>query len=144
MTLSIENRLDIQELYARWNHFADTGDFEGNLSLVTDDIHYSTHLREIHGVDEMRAYLAPRADGLTSAPVRDEQHWVNNIVLDPGPDADTVLGRAFMVGIGRDAETGAVRFNHFGHYHDTIVRVEGKWKFKERLFEEHMRHFPES
>ena len=141
MVLSIEDRLAIQDLYARFNHAADTGDVETYVNSYTDDAVFISPVRRAHGKEEIRAFIAARSDALATAPVRDEQHWNNNLVVDG--DGDSAIGSIYMVGIGRDAQTGELRFNYFGRYHDTLAKEsDGRWRFRKRHFNEHMNPLP--
>jgi len=133
----VPDRMEIIDLYARYNHAADTGDVDGYVDLFTADGEFSSPVRTAKGTAEIHAFIALRSAALTAAPVRDEQHWNCNLVLDPV--GEEVAGSIYMVGIGRDADTGSVRFNFFGRYFDRIVRgTDGRWRFSSRRFDEHM------
>jgi uncharacterized protein (TIGR02246 family) len=137
VALTIEDRLAIQDLYARFNHAADTGDVETYVGSYTEDAEFISPVRRARGKDEIRSFITLRSHALATAVVRDEQHWNNNLVVDG--EGDHATGSIYMVGIGRDAATGDLRFNYFGRYHDTLVKEpDGRWRFRKRHFNEHM------
>jgi hypothetical protein len=121
VTLSLEDKFAIQELFARYsqdmdlgngddlvtNVFAPNGVFDnGNLCLI--------------GSAELKSGLANHLNHVLTS-----QHWPNNIVITEGSgDRAKVHSYVFILS-ARQATPST--------YHDTLVKIGGKWLIQERL-----------
>jgi SnoaL-like protein len=127
--LGVADRLEILDLYARYNVYADARDPTWVECFTDDGVFDSTaHAggARLTGHDEIRAAVADRGTG----PLVGRQHWNDNIVIDG--DDDTARGSCYMLRIGREPETGAITFEEQGRYVDELRKVGGRWKFARR------------
>jgi hypothetical protein len=127
MTLSVADRLEIHELYARYCHAVDAFDGTAWSACFTPDGSFVP----CTGIDagthwEGRAELAE----LGSKPDRESRarHWTSNIVLTNR--GDHVEGRCY--GMRIDISGPRARVMSSVVYHDVIVQHEGEWLFRSR------------
>jgi 4-carboxymuconolactone decarboxylase len=121
----------IEQLYAHYNHYIDSGTDEGRAfaSLFTPDgvLHTGAPgLGEVRGT----AALAELARTIGSPPPAVKaSHYAANIMIDPSPEGAT--GSAYLVMMSSPREgtsvTGASLI-----YSDALVRAPDGWKFKAR------------
>ncbi|MTD57585.1 nuclear transport factor 2 family protein [Amycolatopsis pithecellobii] len=125
-SVSAQDRAEITELFARYAWAGDTGSFDEYVALFTEDGVFDGMGGYYTGPDELRELArevkqGPRSRGL--------QHWVGNSVYDSdGPDKVVVKSMCFAP--RRIENEHSLVF--VGYYVDTIVRVEGEWKFRIR------------
>ena len=120
------DQLAIHEVRARYNHFYDSKDLEGFLSIFTDDgLLQLGPAGWAKGKDELRAALAGPMMAADFA-----AHFTTDEMTEfTGPDTARGTSR-FAVHTGRDpAIEGA------GTYHDTYRRLDGEWKLSSRTIE---------
>ncbi len=129
--LSAEDRLDIQELLARYAWTFDTGDVEGFVACFTHDATLCEDAFEEpdiwRGTDGIRA-MAEFFFSRPSFPGR--QHHVSHILID-GADNDATVRSFCFVTDCKGEPPFHLRFA--GHYLDKVVRTDGRWQFRERL-----------
>lgn len=124
-TLSVADKLDINDLYARYNQTLDEGDKEGFAATFTPDGAFSSGPRSFTGAKQV-------ADGLINFPRRERpkvRHFISNLVVEATAD-------------GAKARVGAVLFDlqksgyiaAGGYYDDTLVKTKDGWRFKKRVF----------
>jgi hypothetical protein len=121
MGLSVEDRLDIQQLYARYCHAIDGGDPEGWAATFTaNGVLEAGTVRQQGG-----AALAEFARGLSQYKMR---HWTNNLVLEPAEGGAS--GRCYLVAylLGGDQPV----ISTTGIYHDDLVDTPEGWRFQKR------------
>jgi ketosteroid isomerase-like protein len=118
MSLTLEDRLDILDLVARYDQAIDGRDAAGYAETFVDD-----GVFQIAGQPEIRGRekLARMIERLGPPGSR---HWVNNMVLD-GVGDDARMTCYLMV--LRD-----LRITNMGSYDNTLRKVDGKWKFVRR------------
>jgi hypothetical protein len=130
-TLSAEDRLDIQELLARYAWTFDTGDIEGFVGCFTQDAvlcedAFDEPDRWV-GADGVRA-MAEFFFSRPSFPGR--QHHVSQILIEATAEGATVRSFCFVTDC-KGEPPYPVRFA--GHYLDKVVRQDGRWLFRDRL-----------
>ena len=128
-TISSEDRLEIQELYARYCQTADLCDGEAWADCFTEDGVFAPSLgpeagRTYRGRKELAEFI--------SAPHRtpsENRHWNTALTLDRnGSEIDAVC-YAFLLcvaGVDRPKILGSVI------YRDRLTKERGAWKFRER------------
>ena len=125
------DRLEIQELVARYNHAIDRGDTEGWVGCFSEDGAFDGVAGRLEGTAALRDF----AEALTTAPewaeFRPMRHWTTNFLIDLDGDAATM--RADHV-LYRQTADGAVPLL-MAVYHDTLRREDGRWLFAERVVE---------
>jgi len=116
-SLTAQDYVDIQQLYARYNFAIDSGDIEAYVALYTPDGSFNTFT----GQDGLRTFMKNRNGGT-------RRHWNTNLVITPTPEgAKGAVYLMFLdVGMKPPAVTGA------GKYEDALVRTPQGWRFKKR------------
>lgn len=129
--LSAEDRLDIQELLARYAWSFDTGNRDGFIACFTDDAVLCEDAFEepdrwvgIEAIGAMADFFFSRP----SFPGR--QHHVSQILIEGAGDTATVRSFCFVTDC-KGEPPYPLRFA--GHYLDEVVRNNGTWRFKSRL-----------
>ena len=122
--VSLEDRIAIHDLFARYSQAIDMG----NATEMVDNVFAPNGIFHdpslcLVGSEEIKARL-------TSHPshVKTSQHWPNNIVItemSPAGDRAKVHSYVFLVSPTRGITT-------VGTYHDTLVKVRGKWLILDR------------
>lgn len=124
-SLSPQDRLDITELLARYNHAVDGLEAEEWAALFTEDgaLMANGHERA-RGRAALTAYVAARRDAGTPL----IRHVLTNVVIDPTEAGARV--RAYVLAYRVDDWTGMPYL--IGQYEDDVVRDDGEWRFKQR------------
>ena len=129
--LSVEDRLVIQELYARYCWAMDTGDPDALVATYTPTGVFSppTNLVVI-GHDALRKWAIGRAAFRLTEATTNGQHWNANLVLEG--DGQSARGRCYFMRIMHTREPMSVVFDASGWYEDELRKVDGAWKFQSR------------
>jgi hypothetical protein len=127
--LSTDDRLAIQDLYARYSVTVDSGNDEGWVQTFTSDGAF-IGANPAYGHDGLRAFRTERRAAAGSLDHYDAQHWNNNLLLtDRG---DHVEGICYLVRIGKRRSDDSIVFLSQGCYRDIIVRTDDGWRFARR------------
>jgi 3-phenylpropionate/cinnamic acid dioxygenase small subunit len=118
-TLS-EDRDEIRQLLARYNHLIDSHDEEGWPALFTDDAVFDPGGDPLVGEEALRKFAASVPPGL--------RHVVVNEVIDI--EGDEAHARAYLLLFAGTPRALAM----MGTYEDTLRRTEGGWRFTRRVF----------
>ena len=125
MPLTADDRLDILDLLARYNHAIDDADTDAWLACWTDDGVYEFPPDRRHaGREELRAAAETRAADASRPASR---HWLNSIVIEGDGDAARVTCYLALV-----RPEMPPRINHTGRYDLEARKVGGQWKFCRR------------
>jgi uncharacterized protein (TIGR02246 family) len=118
MPLTLEDRLDITELVARYNTSIDTRDAAGYAATFTED-----GVFQIEGQAEIkgRERLSRMVERLGPPGSR---HWVNNLVFEG--DGESAVMTCYLT-VFRD-----LRVTNMGMYRNTLRKVDGRWLFVRR------------
>ena len=121
--VSLEDRMAIHDLFARYSQAIDmgNGDEMVNNVFAPNGTFHDPSLCLV-GSAEIRARLTNHPSH-----VKNSEHWPNNIVItemSPASDRAKVHSYVFLVG---PRGIGAV-----GTYHDTLVKTRGKWLILDR------------
>jgi SnoaL-like protein len=128
-SVSAQDYVDIQNLYARYNLTSDAGDPEGYAACFTDDgvLQIDPLGVKVQGRASFVTFKQKDAAGRGS---RYRRHWNGSLHLEK-LDADTVRGRCYFHGYnGKPGELPV--FADAGVYDDRIVRTGGGWRFARR------------
>lgn len=117
-SLSTQDYIDIQQLYARYNHLIDGGDAEGYAALFTPDGSFNNN----KGHDALVAFIKNR-----NAP--NLRHWNTNLVITP--TAEGASGAVYLMFLNVAERPATV--GNAGKYEDTLVRTPQGWRFKTRV-----------
>ena len=122
--LTLEDRLELYELYARFAHAIDAGDVEAWVALFTPDGRFGMPAGAINGADELREFATRRS---REAP--GQFHLTANIVLQG--TSRTATGRAYVVCF-RLAGDAQLRLLNIGRYEDIWVKTSEGWRLAAR------------
>ena len=121
MPLSVEDRLAILELAARYSHAFDYGDVDAWTQTFTEDGVLTDGERSATGREGLRAFA--EGSGTGEHPTR---HWTNNHVIEG--DGDTATHSSYIMVLNK---SGPIIIG-VGIYHDKLKKVDGEWKFVRR------------
>jgi ketosteroid isomerase-like protein len=128
--LSIEDRMAIQDLYARHNALNDTGDYQGWANCYTEDGLFKS-AQEIRGRAAIAAAGKERYEARPSQPWVNPQHWNNSLIVEGDGKSATAL--CYLIRIAKIKATGEFSIITHGMYEDELVKVDGRWLFKSRV-----------
>jgi hypothetical protein len=125
--LTPEDRFEINDLYARYNHAIDTQDGVKYAQCFTaDGVLYpgvdKYAGQEVRGTDALRA-VASDKEGFIA-----HRLWTSNILVEERDDR--IIGTCYclVIDIGGDQPRMAASVT----YHDKLTKVEGTWRFVSR------------
>jgi hypothetical protein len=120
-TLSVQDRLDIQELFARYSQALDmgNGDELAKNVFAPNGIFHDPSLCLI-GSAELRSGLANH-----SSRARTSQHWPTNIVITEAA-ANRAKTHSYVIVFNAKGTMT------MGTYHDTLVKSGGRWLIEHR------------
>lgn len=128
---SAADRIEIEELFARYAWAIDTGDVAGVEALFIEDA-------VIEDTVVPRVFAAPTAAREFASYFRERpvfpgrQHWVGQAVMTMQDDSSCRV-RSFGMASHLYA-TGANYLTYLGSYEDLVVRTPEGWKFAERRY----------
>ncbi len=130
--LTTADYVEIQNLYAKYNHYVDNAKDEGRAyaNLFTKDAVFHINLqtkRVVRGHDELAA-LAKGAG--TPAPVVKAAHHAINVMIEPSPTGAKGAAYIFMVS---SPTLGTTQTGLSGIYSDDLVKTPEGWRFKQRV-----------
>jgi hypothetical protein len=121
MTLSVEDRLDIQQLLNLYGHVIDERQFSRLGELFTDDAVF-----DLQGFDGTRFEgLAAIAQMLRESQQHPLAHHATNVVLESADDGVRALSKG--IGVGAGGRVGSVT------YRDSLLRTDAGWRIRERV-----------
>ena len=126
--LTIEDRLDLQDLYSRYSRAADEMDGPGWADCWVEDGEFTTSVGPTKGTTyrgrhELEFFASTRPDNYTRARI-----WTNNHVVEAKDGY--VEGQCYGMTIDMSGDRPVIAA-HFC-YLDEIVKVDGRWKFRRR------------
>lgn len=125
MTLTLEDRAEIHDLYARYAHAFDGADAEAWAALFMPEGRFSPPgIEPVIGTQALRGFVADRSSDLPGM-----RHVIANVLVRA--DGDVVTGAAYFVcfRLGGD---GQFRIRNFGRYEDTFARHGDGWRIATR------------
>ena len=126
MSLSAEDRLEIQQLLSDYSFYEDTGAAEDWAALFTRDGRFvGGGKAPVVGTSALIDFAARR---WTDKPeVRARTHWVNNIVIKPIADGAEVNSYQLTI----DKVNGELKVGQVSGKADIVRKEDGRWKFYE-------------
>ncbi len=124
MPLSLADRLDIQELLARYNHAIDSGDAAAWAATFTADGTFTSGGRTHAGSEALRAFATDFAGRLPGS-----RHWNDNLIIEGAGDEATARCYLQLLKTGGGEPATLVTT---ARYEDTLRRVAGAWRFASR------------
>ncbi len=122
--LTFEDKYEITELAARYNHALDTGDGDAWAATFTDDGVFASSGSTLTGTEALAEFARDR----DSAGLR---HWTNNLVVDGEGREATLRCYLHVMRVGAPG----IEIVLTGLYADQLRRVDGEWKFSRRELE---------
>jgi hypothetical protein len=119
-SLTAQDLVDIQQLYAKYNWTLDAGDSEGYASTFTPDGVFNTNV----GHDAIVKFADTFHAGM-GAHVR---HWNTNLLILPTPEGAS--GQVYLVLV--DFATKPATIATSASYTDQLVKSAQGWRFKKR------------
>ncbi len=126
--LTAEDKLEIQELIARYNRAVDGGDADGWVDTFTADGVFESLLVGVHrGHDELRAFATDFVHGSYDA-WSGGQHWIGSVIIDGDRSKAEVFSYHIMyVPVEREVR-GVLMAAHM----DEAVLTPAGWRFSLR------------
>ncbi len=119
-SLTAQDLVDIQQLYAKYNWTLDAGDAEGYASTFTPDGVFNNNI----GHDAIVKFAETFHGGM-GARVR---HWNTNLMILPTPEG--AHGQVYLVLV--DFTTKPATIATSASYSDDLVKTAQGWRFKKR------------
>jgi len=118
--LSVEDRLEVMDLLARYCQAQDDGSPEDFLACFIPDAEMDVTYRIVSGAAEMRAF----ADYFAAKPGRPWRHTLTTTSIQG--DAERCWARSYMIMFTRNAQ-GQSQLSGHADYFDECVKVDGRW-----------------
>lgn len=129
MTIAVDDRLAIEDLYSDYVWALDTGDVPGFLALFTEDAVFGdTKGNRYSGHAAIGGYVG---NLVASAPFRGRQHIISGKRFKP--DGARVGVTAYWLVTKWAKASGAKTVEVSGHSDDVVVKVGGQWRFCQRI-----------
>lgn len=125
----LSDKLEINELLARYCHALDQKDWVAFRAVFTDDamLDFSAFGGPQGSVCELETFLAPILNGLAAS-----QHNVSTVKVDLDGDAATARSAAIVPMTTRAADGGESTFINGLWYEDSLVRTSDGWRIRSR------------
>ena len=127
--MDIEDRLAIEDLYARYCVTLDTGDEAGWVACFSPHGVFSGR-SPARGRAELVGYHRDRMAARAEEPFTNPQHWNANLQLSGEPPE--VAGFSYVMRIGTMRADGSIRIVRLAAYRDRLVKQDGRWLFARR------------
>ncbi len=126
MAVSLEDRLAIQQLIARYNATFDTGDAAAWAATFTED----GTMGGRRGRLAQQEYAQMRADERAAGPYAIIQHVTTNLVL--AGDSERIDAFSYLQRVARRRDGSGFEILTVGFYVDVVLKVDGQWLFESR------------
>jgi SnoaL-like domain len=135
LSLSVEDRVAIQELLSRFAYAIDFGDEKDLLAVLTDNPVFESAVRgKMVGVEAIRASVAENQDLLKPYRLR---HFISNVIIDGDRDKANVLAYFLAYSTARKPKPYEPHPNSelkfVGHYDCTVRKTDGGWRIERRV-----------
>lgn len=116
----------IRRLLAVYSHCYDDGRADDFGRLFAPDAAFTVLGRTYHGPEEIRDGIGAHRPGTAPG-----QHVTYNSVIDVEPDGTHARGWTDFAYVRRE-DDGRLTLSTAGRYHDTFLRIDGRWRFASR------------
>lgn len=130
--MATDDRAAITRLVHDYARLLDAGDFDAVAGLFEHATWRSAaHGTVLRGASEVRrAYDRIQLhDGSPRT-----THLITNLSIDLGPDAESASGHCCFTVLQGIVPGEPIRITVTGRYEDRFVKVDGRWRFADRLF----------
>jgi 3-phenylpropionate/cinnamic acid dioxygenase small subunit len=125
-----DDRAEIENLLARYCELFDSGDFEGYSQLFADGS-VSGHV----GSDAVRKHQEDSTILYNGLP--HTRHLTTNIHIEIADDGQTAEARSYVT-VFQALEDFPLQPIFMGQYQDKLKKVDGRWRFSERVAEPYL------
>jgi ketosteroid isomerase-like protein len=119
--LSTQDYIEIEQLYATYNHAIDSGDAEGWAATFTPDGTFN----KFAGHDQLVGFIQQWKEKMNGG---NRRHWNTNLSIRPSNDGATASVFLMLL----DVTTKPPSIVATGTYSDTLVKTANGWRFKSR------------
>jgi uncharacterized protein (TIGR02246 family) len=123
----IEDRAEIEQLLLNYGRHLDARDFKAYSQLFARDGVWEGGMGTVQGPAAIETFMEKAIPGPNTA---HNYHLLSNFVIDVQGDSATAWSRWQFVAPGPDGRPVVAQA---GRYDDTLVREDGRWKFKRRV-----------
>lgn len=116
-SLTPQDYVEIQQLYARYNFTIDAGDAEGYAALYTPDGTFNAFA----GHDGLISFMKGRNGA-------NQRHWNTNLMITPTPEGADGAVYLMLINVGVNPPVIATA----AKYSDQLVKTAQGWRFKKR------------
>ena len=122
--LSPSDDLEIEQLYARYAHAADTRNAAAWAGCFTRDGVFDAFGTQQKGREQLTAMMQAPARGAAG------RHWISNLVLEPTDYGATGTAYFSFLAVANQP----VNMPTTGMYNDELEHTAEGWRFRKRLF----------
>jgi hypothetical protein len=123
MALSTADRLEIQDLVARYNTALDGGGIDAWVSLFAGEQSLTVSTGTYVGAKQLAAFALGFLAKFSSV-----RHLGSNLVIEGDGNLATMSSYLQVIDV-----SDGVRFIATGFYRDQLVKVDGRWRFSVRV-----------
>ena len=123
----IEDTAEIQTLLLNYGRHLDARDFKAYAQLFAKDGVWIGGMGTVRGPAAIQAFMEKAIPGPNTS---HNYHLLSNFVIDVAGDTATAWSRWQFVVPGADGKPAIAQA---GRYDDTLVREDGRWRFKQRV-----------
>jgi hypothetical protein len=119
--LTTQDYIDIEQLYATYNHAIDAGDGEAWAATFTPDGAFN----KFAGRDQLVGFIQTWKEKMNGA---NRRHWNTNLRIVASKDGASASVFLMLLDVGTKPPSIVAT----GMYNDTLVRTANGWRFKTR------------
>jgi ketosteroid isomerase-like protein len=123
----IEDRAEIEQLLLNYGRYLDARDFKAYSLLFARDGVWEGGMGTVQGPAAIQTFMEKAIPGPNKA---HNFHLLSNFVIDVQGESATAWSRWQFIVPGQDGKPVVAQA---GRYDDTLVREDGRWKFKRRV-----------
>ncbi|HEY0681449.1 MAG TPA: nuclear transport factor 2 family protein [Steroidobacter sp.] len=120
--LTTQDYIDIEQLYATYNHAIDSGDGEAWAATFTPDGSFNT----LKGKDALVGFIKNWREKRNGA---NRRHWNTNLRITPSDEGANAVVMLMLLDVG----TQPPSIVSTGQYTDVLVKTPNGWRFKSRV-----------
>jgi hypothetical protein len=121
-SLTADDYIEIQQLYAQYNNAIDSGDAEGYAATFIPEGVFNT----FNGHDALVGFIHRWRDNMTGANLR---HWNSNLLINATPEGAS--GSVYLLLV--DVSVRPPVIATAAKYEDQLVKTPQGWRFKKRV-----------
>jgi len=126
----LEDVEEIRTLLIEYGRTLDKRDFAGYSKLFAKDGEWAGGFGSTKGPAAIQAFMEKNIPENPASKPGSTYHLMSNFVIEPHGDTATAWSRWTFIVTSADNKPS---FMYAGHYEDSLVRENGKWRFKRRV-----------